>query len=242
MPTNTENSFADRLGRARLMQTKIADFVPLFAPVDPNITPAAFESYCNGCEQANTAVSDAEVDYTTTTGSRSAAAIALQALAGRVQDHVEGVAAWKKYHKSIVDASRAVRGVSTPSKKAAAPAPGGAPVKRARAGGKSQQGYADIAKHFSKLVKAVGKIVGYSAPNGTGMKLAELQVSEDAYLQLNSDVQDAESTLETAQTARSNYYDGEGGLKEKMKAIKKAVSGQYGRGSDEATSVAGIAL
>lgn len=224
------------------MQTRIASFLPLFAPVDPNIGASAFESYCNGCEAANTAVSDAEAGYTTVTGSRSGAAAALQALAGRVQDHVEGVVAWKKYHKSIVDASRAVRGVSTPSKKAAPPAPGGAPVKRARAGGKSQQGYADIAKHFSKLVKAVAKIAGYSAPAGTGMTLAQLSASEAAYIQLNSDVQDAESTLETAQTARSNYYDGEGGLKEKMKAIKKAVSGQYGRGSDEAKSVGGIAL
>ncbi len=240
MPANTEQSFADRLSRARLMQTRIASFAPPFAPVDANIGASAFESYCNGCEQANTAVSDAEADYTTVTGSRSAAAAALQALAGRVQDHVEGVAAWKKYHKSIVDASRAVRGVSTPSKKA--PAPGGAPVKRARQGGKSQQGYADIAKHFSKLVKVVGKIAGYSAPAGTGMTLTDLSASEVAYIALNSDVQDAESALETAQRDRSNYYDGEGGLKEKMKAIKKAVSGQYGRGSDEAKSVGGIAL
>ena len=242
MPANTEKSFADRLGRARSMQTKIAGFSPVFAPVDPNIGPSAFESYCNGCEAANTAVSEAESVYTTVTGARSAAADALKAIAGRVQDHVEGVAAWKKYLKSITDASRAVRGVSTASKKAAAPAPGGAPVKRARSGGKSQQGYADIAKHFSKLVKAVAKITGYTAPDNTGLKLMELSASEVAYLQLNSEVQDAESTLESAQAARSNYYDGEGGLKEKMKAIKKAASGQYGRGSDQAKSVSSIAL
>jgi hypothetical protein len=242
MPSNTEKSFADRLNRARLMHTRIDSFAPPFTPVDTDIAVGAFETFCDDCEAANTAVSDAEADYTTVTGSRSAEAAALQALAGRVQDHVEGVAAWKKYHKSIVDASRAVRGVSAPAKKAAPPAEGAAPMKRARSGGKSQQGYADIAKHFSKLVKAVGKIVGYSAPTGTGMKLTELTASETAYIQLNSNVQDAESALETAQTTRSNSYDGEGGLKEKMKAIKKAVSGQYGRGSDQAKSVSSIAL
>ena len=242
MASNTDKSFPDRLERARSMQTKIAGFTPPFVPIDSNISPGAFESYCNGCEAANTAVSEAESDITTITGTRSAAAEAVQAIAGRVQDHVEGVVAWKKYLKSITDASRAVRGVSTPGKKAAPPAAGAPPAKRARSGSKSQQGYADIAKHFSKLAKAVGKITGYAAADNTGLKLTELTAQDLAYIKLNSDVQDAETALDTAQTARTNYYDGEGGLKEKMKAIKKAVSGQYGRGSDQSKAVSGIGL
>lgn len=240
----SEKSFADRLGRARSMQAIIAGFAPAFAPQDPNIQVGAFLSYCNGCEAANTAVSDAESAITNTTGDRSDAAAALKAKAGQVQDYVEANVAWKKFHKSIIDASRDVRGVSTPARKAPAPAPGvvPTPVPPARSGAKSQQGYADIAKHFSKLVKAVGKITGYTATAGSGLVVSELSVQELAYIALNSSVQDAEATLGEAQTTRSNFYDGEGGLKEKMKAIKKAASGQYGRGSDQAASVSGIGL
>ncbi len=244
MPANNEQSFPDRLGRAREMHATIDGFTPVFAPVDSNISPSAFQSYCNGCEAANTDVSEAESVFTTITGERSDAAAALQAKAGKVQDYVESNVAWKKYHKSIIDASRAIRGVSTPARKPPAPAPGSPPppVKPARSGAKSQKGYADIAKNFSKLVKAVAKITGYTATVGSGLVLTELSAQETAYVALNSAVQDAEATLGEAQTTRTNFYDGEGGLKEKMKAIKKAVAGQYGRGSDQAAAVKGIAL
>ena len=92
------------------------------------------------------------------------------------------------------------------------------------------------------MIKAVAKITGYTATVGSGLVLTELTAQETAYNALNSAVLDAESTLDEAQTTRTNFFDGEGGLKEKMKSIKKAVSGQYGRGSDQAASVKGIAL
>lgn len=244
MPTNNEKSFPDRLARALSMQAIIDGFTPVFAPVDSNIAPSAFLSYCNGCGAANTDVSEAESVLTTITGERAAAAAALQEKAGKVQDYVESNVAWKKYHKSIIDASRAIRGVSTAARKAPTPAPGSPPppVKPPRMGSKSQQGFADIAKNFSKLVKAVAKITGYTATAGSGLVLTELSAQDTAYIALNSAVQDAEATLGEAQTTRLGFYDGEGGLKVKMKAIKKAVAGQYGRASSQAAAVKGIAV
>ena len=43
----TERSYADRLGRAQLMQGKIALFTPAFAPADTNLTAGNFAAYCN---------------------------------------------------------------------------------------------------------------------------------------------------------------------------------------------------
>ena len=240
MATNSETSFADRLSRARSLHAFIEGFTPFFAPLDPNITAGAFLSYCSGCEAANTAVSDAEADYTNKTGDRAAAAADLKALAARVEDSVTSNVAWKKFHKSVIDASQAVRGTKTPGKKPA-PAPG-TPPKRARQGAFSQQGFQDIAKHFGKLIKAIEKITGYTILPGSGLAVADLNPALAAFTALNSSVQGAEATLDTAQTHRSDYYDGEGGLKEKMKAIKKATSGQYGRGSAQFASIRGIAL
>ena len=240
MATNSEKSFADRLSRAHSLHAFIVGFTPLFAPLDPNITAGAFLSYCNGCEAANTVVSDAEADYTNKTGDRAAAAADLKALAARVEDSVTSNVAWKKFHKSVIDASQAVRGTKTPGKKPAL-APG-TPPKRARQGAFSQQGYQDIAKHFGKLIKAIEKITSYTILPGSGLAVVDLNVALATFTALNSSVQGAEATLDVAQTNRSAFYDGEGGLKEKMKAIKKATSGQYGRGSAQFASISGIAL
>ncbi len=243
MATNSAQSFADRLGRGRSIQTFIAGFVPVFAPADPNIAAGAFLSYCNGCEGANTAVSGAETDYTNKTGDRIAATAAIKALAGRVEDSVTSNVAWKKFHKSIIAASQAVRGTKTPTKKPAPPAGAAAPApKPARKGAQSQQGFSDIAKHFGKLVAAVEKITTYSAAPGSDLALVDLNASLAAYVALNSSVQTAEVTLDTAQTTRLAFYDGEGGLKEKMKSIKKATGGQYGRASTQYASIKGIAV
>lgn len=48
----TERSYADRLGRAQLMQGKIALFTPAFAPADTNLTAGNFAAYCNTVEAA----------------------------------------------------------------------------------------------------------------------------------------------------------------------------------------------
>ena len=222
------------------MQAFIAGFVPTFTPLDSNITAGAFLSYCNGCEGANTAVSDAETDYTNTTGDRAGSATDLKALAARVEASVTSNVAWKKFHKSVIAASQDVRGTKTPGKKPA-PAPG-APPKTARQGAQSQQGFSDIAKHFGKLIKAVEKITGYTAAPGSDLALVDINASLTAFAALNTSVQAAEVALDSAQTSRSDYYDGEGGLREKMKAIKKATSGQYGRGCAQFASIRGIAL
>ncbi len=243
MATNSERSFADRLGRARSMQTFIDGFIPVFVPQDPNIAAGAFLSYCNGCEAANTDVSAAETDYTNKTGDRVETTADLKALAGRVEDSVTSNVAWKKFHKSVIDASQAVRGTKTPAKKPAPPAgtPPPAP-KPARQGAQSQQGFSDIAKHFAKLVKAVEKITGYASAPGSGLSLVDLNAKLAAYVALNSSVQAAEVTLDSAQTTRLGFYNGEGGLKEKMKSIKKATAGQYGRASTQYLSIKSIAL
>lgn len=238
---DSEKSFADRLGRGRDMQAFIAGFSPVFAPSDTNLGPSAFNSYLNGVEQANSDVSTAEADSADDIAARLAAAQAVQDKALRVKNFVGANVEWKKYLKNIERAANAVRGVYKLPKAPVTP-PGGdpPPVKKSPKGSRSQQGFADIEKNFDKLIEAVKKITGYSAPVGSGLQITELTAQHAAFMQLNKDEAAAGAALTEAQRMRKEYYDGEGGLREKMLAIKKATLAQYGSGSTQYASIKGI--
>jgi hypothetical protein len=240
---SSEQSFADRHARAQSMHDEIAGFTPAFAPQDPNLTPSAFQSYVNAVEAQNDAVSEAESVLSPLTDSRLVAAAALKDKALRVKDFVGANVAWKKYLPAITKAADAVRGYVI-SKKATPPPAGTtpAPAKKARQGSRSQQGYADLEKLFGKLIAQVAKITGYTAPANSGLTKAELDTQDGTFTNLNDEVSTAESNLSEAQRIRKDYYDGENGLKEKMKCIKKAVRSQYGASSTQYAAVKGIAL
>ena len=226
------------------MQSAIAAFLPAFNPTDHNLQPDAFQSYLNGAEGANNEVADAESTLTTATTDRRDAATAIQDKALRVRDLVASNVAWKKYLPAIDAAARLVRGTPVPAKAKAAP-PAGAPAgppKKARMGARSQQGFADIAKNFGKLLAAVGKVAGYAAAEGSGLRVQDLTAQRTAFGTLNQAATDAEADLGEKQRRRADYFDGENGVKAKMKAIKLAARSQYGSRSAQYAAVKGIGL
>ncbi len=225
------------------MHDAIDGFAPVFAPQDPNLAPSAFQSYLNGVEEKNNDVSEAEAVLTPLTDERVTSAEALKDKALRVKDHVSANVVWKKHLKAISAAADDVRGYSLPKKVAPPPAGSPPPVpKKARQGARSQQSFADLEKLFGKLLAQVRKVTGYAAAAGSGLTIAELTAQDDAFTLLNDNVSEAEADLSEAQRIRKDFYDGENGLREKMKSIKKAVRSQYGSASTQYAAVVGIAL
>lgn len=225
------------------MHAIIDGLTPAFTPEDPNIQPGAFQSYLNGVESANDAVSEAEATLTPMTDERFAAADALKDKALRLKDHISANVVWKKHLKAVSAAADAVRGYRAP-KKPAAPAPGAAPAapKRAAKGSKSQQGFADLEKLFGKLIAQIKKVTGYSAPVGSALTVAAIEAQDAAFTLLNDNVSTAEANLDEAQRIRKDFYDGENGLKEKMKCIKKAARAQYGAKSTQYAAVNAVRI
>ena len=225
------------------MQDVIAGFVPAFTPQDANLSPNAFQSYINGVETKNDIVSNAESTLSPLTEARFTASTGIKDKALRVKDFIGANIVWKKYLNAVTKAADTVRGYVIP-KKTAAPVAGAAPVaaKKARQGARSQQGFADLEKLFGKLIAQVGKITGYTAPANSGLTKAELEAQDAAFTTLNDEVSTAEADLAEAQRIRKDFYDGENGLKEKMKCIKKAVRSQYGINSTQYAAVKGIGL
>lgn len=241
---NTESSVSDRLSRARTMQAHIEGFTPAFEPSDSALEPAAFETFLDAIEEANDDVSEGEVNVSDAADSRRAAAAEVQAVALRVKDYVRSNVNWKKYLASVASAANVVRGTHLPRKAAATSSPGGpgSTPPAVKKGGRSQQGYADIEKNFGKLIAALGKVTGYSATENSGLAIAALTTRRTAFAALNQASTDAESVLSDRQRIRLNYYEGETGLRVKMKAIKAAVRAQYGGRSNEYAAVKGIKL
>ena len=225
------------------MHAAIDTLVPPFTPEDPNLAPGAFQSYLNGIEAANDDVSEAEAVLTPLTDDRFAAADGLKDKALRLKDHVGANIAWKKHVKAVSAAADAVRGYRAP-KKPATPAPGAAPAapKPARQGARSQQGFADLEKLFGKLIAQMKKVVGFSAPANSGLTIAAITAQDAAFTTLNDDVSTAEANLDEAQRIRKDFYDGENGLSEKMKCIKKAVRAQYGAKSTQYAAVNAVKI
>ena len=239
----SEKSFADRLDRGNDMHAVIDAMTPPFNPTDANLAPGAFQSYLNGVESANDDVSTAESVLTPLTDDRFAAADALKDKALRLKDHVGANVAWKKYVKAVTTAADAVRGYRAP-KKPAAPVPGApvAPPKRARQGARSQQGFADLEKLFGKLIAQIKKVTGYTAAANSELRIVDIEAQDAAFTTLNDDVSTAEANLDEAQRIRKDYYDGENGLREKMKCIKKAVRSQYGAKSTQYAAVNAVKI
>ncbi len=242
MPTN-ENSFADRLNRGNQLQTVIAGFSPVFNPADSDLTAASFANFLADLDAKNNAVDAAEPTLTLLIHDRITATAEAREKARRIRDYVTSVVTWKKYHDTITKAASKMLGYAASSKKAAPPAqPPATPPKKVGIGAKTQRAFDDVERFFKKLNEAVKKITGFTAPALSGLTIAELETQQTAYKDLNSAVNTADSALDDLQRDRQQIYDGENGLSDKMRAIKKAVGAQYGLKSTEAAAAKAIKI
>lgn len=240
MPTS-ESSFADRLNRGNQLQILIAGFSPVFNPADSDLTAANFANFLAQIDTLNDTISAAEASLTLLIHDRVTATAEAREKARRIRDYVLSVVTWEKYHDTVTKAASKMLGYAAPGKKGEPPAtPPGTPPKKTGSGAKTQRAFDDVERHFKKLIEAVKKITGYTAPALSGLTIAELEAQQTAYKNLNADVNTADSALGELQRDRLQLYDGENGLSDKMTAIKKAVGAQYGTKSTEAAAAKAI--
>lgn len=238
---DSEQSFADRKGRAELLSNLIADFEPAFAPLDEDIAPAGFAAFVASLGVANATVTEKEFAFLSYAGNRRILADALKETALRVKDHVTSNSAWSAWHTSVSREADKVRGQVIPKKKDPTPPAEGdseTPAPRAPKGSRSQQGYYDLFAHFGRLIEALKQVTGYTAADASGLELEDLQAQSEAFSQILKDTSEREAPYIEAVRARSALYnDKKDGLNARIKAIKKAVRSQYSAGSEQYASV-----
>jgi len=237
---NSENTFGDRLGRARKMQEIITKFDPPFDPPNTALQPGNFDAFLQLIDARNTLVA--------TAGPADSAAIALHAnwmetiksRTTRVVDYVSSNEAWAQFFPGVKQAADKVRSYHPGANKKETPASPGAPAKKKRKSG--QQSYGDIDQWFEKVIEAVKLVPGYKPKPESNIQIAQLTALLADYRQSNKDAATTDAALDSSQRSRKEGYDGAAGLRAKMKAIKKAVGAQYDRKRPEYASVASIAL
>ena len=237
MPVS-EKSFADRLGRGRLMQAAIAVFDPPFVPAEASLEEAAFETFLDTLDTLNTETANLVTQYSNGVDEREVLVTDIKARVLRVLSFVESNAAWKKYARGIKTLADKIRGNRPRKPKPPAPSetPGSPPAK---ARNKGEQSFAEIEENFEQLIAAVQGITGYTPP-ATAITVASLQTLSTNFSTKNSDMAALGRQVVLKQGERLDAYDGEGGLREKMLAIKKAVRAQYGSSSTEYDAVKSI--
>lgn len=236
----SERTFADRLQRGRAMQAATAIFAPAFAPADASLVPPAFDTFLDGLETLNTTVSTRLGSYTTAVNERNDMVKDIKARALRVLSYVDSNPVWKNAVRSVKALVDKLRGndARKPKPPAAGETPG-SPAAKAR--NKGEQSYGDIAANLERLIAVLGTISGYSPP-ATEITVASLATLSGNYSSKNAAMATLLSQTGLAQRDRGAAYDGDDGLRAKMKAIKNAVRSQYGADSAEYDAVKGMKL
>ena len=235
---NSETSFDDRLGRSRQLHAAIASFDPAFAPMDDALRPDAFASFLDEVENLNRQTNDLVDQYTVAAGERREISTDFYHRAGRVLALVKSHTAWKRYLrtvKAIVDKTRGNR------PRPQHPPTSNETTEQRKRRNQGERSYAELEAHLNRLILALGKIEDY-APPAPELSLAALETLAASLHAHNLKMDDLGQNASMMQKQRRAAYDGDGGLREQMKAIKAAARAQYGTTSDEYLSVKSIKL
>ena len=236
MPINTEQSFADRLGRGRLMQAAIAAFSPAFGPADMSLTPVAFNATLDSIVTLNTAVANAESAWKNNAQARVTMVKDIKAKALRVLSRVKSNALWKGQVALVKAAVDDLRGYRLPRLKS--PANVTPPVMTKP---KADQSYNDVKGLLDKVISRLAQVSGYTTGAPADITTAALTTLATSLDTLNKTIAANETSLYGARATRLAAYDAaDTGLRAKMLAIKEATLSQYTATSSQYLEVKGI--
>lgn len=238
----SETTFVDRHGRAELLLSAVSSFNPAFAPVAEDIQIPFFTAFLAEVDGANAAVAEAEGDYTAKVEERNELLKNAKDRCSRVISQLQTNPAWSQHLTAIKRHYDKLRGYRPAQAK---PPAGdgvetGEPAKKRNQG---EQGHAEAARHIDNIATGLGKIADYASPVADITAAAITQLGAD-YAALNKEMGGLEHEVTVARKVRYKLYEEESGektgLRERMKAIKKAVRAQYGTRSSEYMAVKGI--
>ncbi len=236
----TEAGFADRQQRGQTMQAAIAALSPPFVPADASLAPAPFLTFVNMLDLLNTDVGTLSSQYTNGVQQREPMVADIKNRSLRVLEYVKSNSVWAEFVSALKKLVDKIRGNRPKTPKAPTPAegPGSAPAKKRSQG---EQSFGDIEENFERLIAALAAIPGY-APPAADLSIANLTTLATDFATKNLTMSTLGITLGLKQKARLDAFDGPGGLRDKMKAIKSAVRSQYGTDSAEYEQVKGVGL
>lgn len=235
--SNTESTFADRLGRASLLKQIVEGFIPAFIPGDSSLTPANFETFNDTLSAKNTEVGWLRGTYTTKTSIRNDMVIDLKDRSKRTRDFVVSVKSLEQFH---LTAKRLVVKITSfrSGKSTASTEPNNQDNQAKR--NKGEQSFAEIANNFKALISLVTNIGAPYTPASPDLTVVNLTALHGNLVSQNEQMGELLGVIAVSVKERKDLYNGDNGLRDKMKAIKNAVKSQYKADSPQYLSVKGI--
>ncbi len=234
----SERGYVDRLGRGRTMQAAIAGFLPAFAPVDVSLSPTTFAEFLDSLDALNTATVTQVDQFSAAAEGRKATVKDLYDRAGRILAFVESNKDWAKQLRSIKTIVDKIRGNQPRPNK---PPTGSETPDQTKQRSSGERSYTEMEGHLDRLIPALQALGGYSPP-AIELTIVRLTLLAGSLHAQNLNVANLERQTAAQQAERFEAYNGDAGLKEKMKAIKAATRAQYGSSSSEYEAVKSIAL
>lgn len=232
----SENTFADKFGRGKLLNETIKSFTPVFSPFDVSLKTAAQDIFLDSLAAKSDLVNALRSDYTSSMEIRNKMIKDLKTRSSMVRNFVESVVAYKVYWTALRNVVKKILNYKPPK---APKVETGTPEEVKKKRNRGEQSYADLANLLKNLISLLEGIVGY-APVNTQLTIVELTALYDSLVTQNTDMGNKAGKLDVAVVARKELFDGTGGLKERMKATKASVRAQYGNTSAEYLAVKGI--
>lgn len=233
---NAETTFADREGRGQLLSETVKAFSVPFTPTDVLIQPVNYDTFLGEVHTLNSDTNEKKSLYTTDSKARLVIVKDVKNRCSLTMNYILSVSDYKPYNSTIRNIVKKILHYKPPKSKLPNPEEPPAEEKKRNRG---ELSFADVANRYDELNKVLGGIAGYD-PTNADLKLLAMTALQTSFETKNKDMNELHGELSLLIRERKNIYDGENGLRERMKAIKAAVRAQYGSKSEEYDAVKGI--
>lgn len=233
----SEQSYADRVGRAELLHGTITGFGIPLVPTEPDNDPPVFDAYWKSCRLKNETIDSQAEAFSVITEQRVNHTKEMKKVVTRVQNNVLSIKALKPYWTTIKRAGQRITTFKPTKTKPPVEGETGTEKKKRN---KGELGYADISNNHKAFVSILTSMGGGYNPSSPDLTIATLTTSRETLDTFNTDIGTLAGALSVGRIERINVFDDENGLRDRMLSLKKNVFSQYGGDSAEYLSVKGI--
>lgn len=230
MPSTSERTFGQRYTKARDL-VEYLKAVPAYAPGNPDLAVAAFDTFVTSVDTANNEVASQTSALQTARDARLdlfKGPYGLIKRAAQIRDYIASVDVKGKNsveYKKIQKVVMRMRGIRLSKKKVSTTAGATEPKTLST----SEVSFGSMLNAGKEVLQVIKGFTGY-APSSTHITLANFTTFVANLDTKNSEIAEKLTDWDNAIETRADLY---ATLKERISKIKSALAGQYGRQSNE---------
>ena len=230
MPSTSERTFGQRYTKARDL-VEYLKLVPTYAPSNPDLAVAAFDTFVGTVDTANNAVASQTSALQTARDARLVLFKGPEGLIKRcaqIRDYISSIETKGKKsveYKKVQKVVMRMRGIRLSKKKVTAAAGAEEPKTLST----SEVSFGSMLNAGKEVLQVINGLAAY-APSNTNITSVNFSAFVTQLDNKNSEIASKLSDWDNAIETRADLYDT---LKDRVSKIKAALAGQYGRQSNE---------